>query len=273
MAVITMKQLLEAGVHFGHQTRRWNPKMKPYIFTERNGIYIIDLQKTVKLVDNAYDFMKNTAADGGVILFVGTKKQAQDSIQEEATRAGQYYVNHRWLGGTLTNWQTIQKRIAHLKEIKQMGEDGTFDKLPKKEVSQLNKQREKLEKFLGGIEDMPRIPDVLFIVDPRKEKIAVQEAHKLNIPIVAMVDTNSDPDDIDVIVPSNDDAIRAVRLITSKMADAIVEGRQGEEQEVSEKTFAAEDQKEDSAVADSETPSNESLADLQKAVEGKNRNN
>jgi small subunit ribosomal protein S2 len=270
MAVITMKQLLEAGVHFGHQTRRWNPKMKPYIFTERNGIYIIDLQKTVKLADNAYDFVKNTAADGGVILFVGTKKQAQDSIAEEATRAGQYFVNHRWLGGTLTNWQTIQKRIARLKEIKQMGEDGTFEKLPKKEVAKLKKQQEKLEKFLGGIEDMPRIPDVLFIVDPRKEKIAVQEAHKLNIPIVAMVDTNSDPDDIDVIIPSNDDAIRAVRLITSKMADAIVEGRQGEEQEVN---AAAANAEEPAAEATDEVASNESLADLQKAVENNNRNN
>ncbi|QEA53924.1 30S ribosomal protein S2 [Loigolactobacillus coryniformis] len=273
MSVISMKQLLEAGVHFGHQTRRWNPKMKPYIFTERNGIYIIDLQKTLKLVDNAYDFMKNTAADGGIVLFVGTKKQAQDSIAEEATRAGQFYVNHRWLGGTLTNWQTIQKRIARLKEIKQMGEDGTFDKLPKKEVSQLNKQREKLEKFLGGIEDMPRIPDVLFIVDPRKEKIAVQEAQKLNIPIVAMVDTNSDPDDIDVIIPSNDDAIRAVRLLTSKMADAIVEGRQGEEAEAAaQQAAAASEAPAESAAADDEVPSKESLQDLQKAVEGKNAN-
>ncbi|ATO43694.1 30S ribosomal protein S2 [Loigolactobacillus coryniformis] len=273
MSVISMKQLLEAGVHFGHQTRRWNPKMKPYIFTERNGIYIIDLQKTLKLVDNAYDFMKNTAADGGIVLFVGTKKQAQDSIAEEATRAGQFYVNHRWLGGTLTNWQTIQKRIARLKEIKQMGEDGTFDKLPKKEVSQLNKQREKLEKFLGGIEDMPRIPDVLFIVDPRKEKIAVQEAQKLNIPIVAMVDTNSDPDDIDVIIPSNDDAIRAVRLLTSKMADAIVEGRQGEEAEAAaQQAAAASEAPAESAAADDEAPSKESLQDLQKAVEGKNAN-
>ncbi|MFC6170100.1 30S ribosomal protein S2 [Loigolactobacillus jiayinensis] len=274
MSVISMKQLLEAGVHFGHQTRRWNPKMKPYIFTERNGIYIIDLQKTLKLVDNAYDFMKNTAADGGIVLFVGTKKQAQDSIAEEATRAGQYYVNHRWLGGTLTNWQTIQKRIGRLKEIKQWGEDGTFEKLPKKEVSQLNKQREKLEKFLGGIEDMPRIPDVLFIVDPRKEKIAVQEAQKLNIPIVAMVDTNSDPDDIDVIIPSNDDAIRAVRLLTSKMADAIVEGRQGEEAEVAAQQQAAAESAApaESAAADSEAPSKESLEDLQKAVEGKNAN-
>ncbi|WP_127091602.1 30S ribosomal protein S2, partial [Lacticaseibacillus rhamnosus] len=209
MAVLSMKQLLEAGVHFGHQTRRWNPKMKPYIFTERNGIYIIDLQKTVKMIDDAYNFVKEEAQNGGVFLFVGTKKQAQDAIAEEATRAGQFYVNHRWLGGTLTNWNTIQTRIKRLKDIKKMATDGTFDVLPKKEVSLLKKQQDKLEKFLGGIEDMPRIPDVLFIVDPRKEKIAVQEAQKLNIPIVAMVDTNTDPDDIDVIIPSNDDAIRA----------------------------------------------------------------
>ena len=229
MSVLSMKQLLEAGVHFGHQTRRWNPKMKPFIFTERNGIYIIDLQKTVKMIDDAYNFVKTVAADKGIFLFVGTKKQAQDSIAEEATRAGSFYVNHRWLGGTLTNWNTIQTRIRRLKQIKKMATDGTFEKLPKKEVSLLKKQQDKLEKFLGGIEDMPRIPDVIFIVDPRKERIAVKEAQKLNIPIVAMVDTNTDPDDIDVIIPSNDDAIRAVRLITSKMADAIIEGRQGEE--------------------------------------------
>lgn len=230
MSVLSMKQLLEAGVHFGHQTRRWNPKMNPFIFTERNGIYIIDLQKTVKMIDDAYNFVKDVAADNGVFLFVGTKKQAQDSIAEEAARAGQFFVNHRWLGGTLTNWTTIQTRIRRLKSIKKMAEDGTFDRLPKKEVALLKKQQAKLEKFLGGIEDMPRIPDVMFIVDPRKEKIAVAEAHKLNIPIVAMVDTNTDPDDIDVIIPSNDDAIRAVRLITSTMADAIIEGKQGEEQ-------------------------------------------
>lgn len=239
MAVISMKQLLEAGVHFGHQTRRWNPKMKKYIFTERNGIYIIDLQKTVKLVDAAYDYMKNVAEEGGVALFVGTKKQAQEAIKEEATRAGQYYVNHRWLGGTLTNWNTIQTRINRLKKINQMEEDGTFDVLPKKEVVGLNKERERLEKFLGGIADMPRIPDVMYIVDPRKERIAVQEAQKLNIPIVAMVDTNCDPDEIDVVIPSNDDAIRAVKLITAKMADAFIEGNQGEDQVV-EGDFAAE---------------------------------
>lgn len=257
MAVISMKQLLEAGVHFGHQTRRWNPKMKPYIFTERNGIYIIDLQKTVKLVDAAYASMKKAAEDDGVVLFVGTEKQAQDAIEEEATRAGQYFVNHRWLGGTLTNWNTIQKRIKRLKEIKKMSEDGTFDVLPKKEVSLLIKRRDRLEKFLGGIEDMPRIPDVLFIVDPRKERIAVKEAQKLNIPIIAMVDTNSDPDEIDVKIPSNDDAIRAVRLITAKMADAIIETNQGKE-EVNEASFKKADEKVDS------------IEDIVEAVEGGN---
>ena len=239
MAVISMKQLLEAGVHFGHQTRRWNPKMSEYIFTERNGIYIIDLQKTVKLVDQAYNYVRDAAANGATVLFVGTKKQAQDAIAEEATRANMYFVNHRWLGGTLTNWSTIQKRVARLKELRAMAEDGTFDRLPKKEGALLNKQREKLEKFLGGIADMPKIPDLLFIVDPHKEQLAVQEAHKLNIPIVAMVDTNADPDQIDVKIPSNDDAIRAVRLITAKMADAIIEGNQGEDA-VSADDFAAE---------------------------------
>ncbi|MCW0953047.1 30S ribosomal protein S2 [Weissella ceti] len=228
MAVISMKQLLEAGVHFGHQTRRWNPKMGEYIFTERNGIYIIDLQKTVKLVDQAYNYVRDAAADGAIVLFVGTKKQAQDAIAEEATRAGMYFINHRWLGGTLTNWQTIQKRIERLKELRAMSEDGTFDVLPKKEVSLLNKQREKLEKFLGGIADMPKVPDMLYVVDPHKEQLAVEEGRKLNLPIVAMVDTNADPDQIDVVIPSNDDAIRAVRLITAKMADAIIEGREGE---------------------------------------------
>ncbi len=239
MAVISMKQLLEAGVHFGHQTRRWNPKMKKYIFTERNGIYIIDLQKTVKLVDAAYDYMKNVAEEGGVALFVGTKKQAQEAIKEEAIRSGQYYVNHRWLGGTLTNWETIQKRVARLKQINKMEEDGTFAVLPKKEVIILKKEMTRLEKFLGGIKDMPGVPDALFIVDPRKERIAIAEAHKLNIPIVAIVDTNCDPDEIDVVIPSNDDAIRAVKLITAKMADAFIEGNQGEDQ-VAEEDFAAE---------------------------------
>ncbi|KAA9025850.1 30S ribosomal protein S2 [Niallia endozanthoxylica] len=234
MSVISMKQLLEAGVHFGHQTRRWNPKMKKYIFTERNGIYIIDLQKTVKKVEEAYKYVKELAANGGTILFVGTKKQAQDSVKEEAIRSGMYYVNQRWLGGTLTNFETIQKRIARLKEIERMSEDGTFDVLPKKEVVQLKKQQERLEKFLGGIKDMKQLPDALFIIDPRKERIAVAEAHKLNIPIVGMVDTNCDPDEIDVVIPANDDAIRAVKLLTAKMADAILEAKQGEETEVVE---------------------------------------
>ncbi len=229
MSVISMKQLLEAGVHFGHQTRRWNPKMKKYIFTERNGIYIIDLQKTVKKVEEAYNFVRDLAADGGTMLFVGTKKQAQDSVKEEAARAGMYYVNQRWLGGTLTNFVTIQKRIARLKEIEKMEEDGTFEVLPKKEVIQLKKEQERLEKFLGGIKDMKQIPYAFFIIDPRKERIAVAEAHKLNIPIVGIVDTNCDPDEIDYVIPANDDAIRAVKLLTGKMADAILEGKQGEE--------------------------------------------
>lgn len=229
MSVISMKQLLEAGVHFGHQTRRWNPKMKRYIFTERNGINIIDLQKTVKKVEEAYNFTKNLAADGGKILFVGTKKQAQDSVKEEAERSGMYYVNQRWLGGTLTNFETIQKRIKRLKDIEKMQENGTFDVLPKKEVVQLKKELERLEKFLGGIKEMKELPDALFIIDPRKERIAVAEARKLNIPIIGIVDTNCDPDEIDVVIPANDDAIRAVKLLTSKMADAILEAKQGEE--------------------------------------------
>ncbi|MDC3416373.1 30S ribosomal protein S2 [Aquibacillus salsiterrae] len=228
MAVISMKQLLEAGVHFGHQTRRWNPKMKKYIFTERNGIYIIDLQKTVKKVDEAYNYIKEVAADGGTILFVGTKKQAQESVKEEAIRSGMYFVNQRWLGGTLTNFETIRKRINRLKEIKRMEEDGTFEVLPKKEVVGLLKEKERLVKFLGGIEDMTKLPDALFIIDPRKERIAVAEAHKLNIPIVGIVDTNCDPDEIDYVIPANDDAIRAVKLLTAKMADAILEAKQGE---------------------------------------------
>ena len=261
MAVISMKQLLEEGVHFGHQTRRWNPKMKRYIFTERNGIYIIDLQKTVKLVDEAYNYMKNVAEDGGIALFVGTKKQAQEAVKDEAIRSGQYFVNHRWLGGTLTNWDTIQKRIKRLKEINKMEADGTFEVLPKKEVGILNKQRERLEKFLGGIQDMPRIPDVMFIVDPRKERIAVQEAHKLNIPIVGIVDTNCDPDEIDVVIPANDDAIRAVKLLTAKMADAMIEGRQGED-EIVEETFVAETKE-----ASTETASIEEIVEV---VEGDN---
>lgn len=261
MAVISMKQLLEAGVHFGHQTRRWNPKMKKFIFTERNGIYIIDLQKTVKKVDEAFNFVKSIAEDGGRVLFVGTKKQAQESVKDEAIRSGQFYVNHRWLGGTLTNWDTIQKRIKRLKEINKMEADGTFEVLPKKEVGILNKQRERLEKFLGGIQDMPRIPDVMFIVDPRKERIAVQEAHKLNIPIVGIVDTNCDPDEIDVVIPANDDAIRAVKLLTAKMADAMIEGRQGED-EIVEETFVAE-----TTEASTETASIEEIVEV---VEGDN---
>ena len=229
MSVISMKQLLEAGVHFGHQTRRWNPKMKKYIFTERNGIYIIDLQKTVKKVEEAYNFVKEVAANGGTVLFVGTKKQAQESVKEEAIRSGQYYVNQRWLGGTLTNFETIQKRIKRLKDIEKMEADGTFEVLPKKEVIQLKKEWDRLEKFLGGIKDMKTLPDAIFVIDPRKERIAVAEAHKLNIPLVGIVDTNCDPDEIDVVIPANDDAIRAVKLLTGKMADAILEAKQGEE--------------------------------------------
>lgn len=229
MSVISMKQLLEAGVHFGHQTRRWNPKMKRYIFTERNGIYIIDLQKTVKKVEEAFKVMRDIAAEGGDILFVGTKKQAQEAIKEEATRAGMYFVNQRWLGGTLTNFQTIQKRIKRLKDIERMQEDGTFEVLPKKEVVQLKKELERLEKFLGGIKDMKGLPSALFVVDLRKERIAVAEARKLHIPIIGIVDTNCDPDEIDHVIPANDDAIRAVKLLTSKMADAILEAKQGEE--------------------------------------------
>lgn len=230
MAVISMKELLEAGVHFGHQTRRWNPKMAPFIFTERNGIHIIDLQKTVKMVDEAYNFIRNASADGANILFVGTKKQASDAIAEEASRAGQFYINHRWLGGTLTNWNTIKTRVKRMKDIEKMSQDGTFERLPKKEVVLLKKQYAKLDKFLGGIEDMQDLPDVLFVVDPKKEEIAVKEANMLNIPVVAMIDTNANPDDIDVKIPANDDAIRAIRLITSKMADAVIEGRQGQDQ-------------------------------------------
>ncbi len=240
MAVISMKQLLEAGVHFGHQTRRWNPKMKKYIFTERNGIYIIDLQKTVKLVDEAYNAMRDYSANGGVVLFVGTKKQAQQSIQEQAERAGQYYVNHRWLGGLLTNWETIQQSIKRLKSIETMQEDGTFDLLPKKEVGELLKELDRLESNLGGIKDMPHLPDVIYIVDPRKEHIAVQEANKLNIPIIAMVDTNCDPDEVDVVIPSNDDAIRAIKLITTAMADAVIEANQGEANDSSDEQSDSE---------------------------------
>ena len=229
MAVVSMKQLLEAGVHFGHQTRRWNPKMAPYIFTERNGIYIIDLQKTVRKLEDAYTFVRDLSAKGESVLFVGTKKQAQESVKEEAERAGAYFVNARWLGGMMTNFRTIRGRIARLAQLKQMSEDGTFDLLPKKEVIKFNREIEKLEKFLGGIKDMKKLPGALFIVDPRKEKIAVSEAKKLGIPVVAIVDTNCDPDDVDYVIPGNDDAIRAVKLITATMANAIIEGRQGED--------------------------------------------
>ena len=229
MSVISMKQLLEAGVHFGHQTRRWNPKMAEYIFTERNDIYIIDLQKTVKKVDEAYNFMREVAASGAPVLFVGTKKQAQESIQSEAERCDMFYVNHRWLGGMLTNFKTIQSRIAKLKQIDKMEAEGALDMLPKKEVIKLLKTREKLQNNLGGIAEMKRLPGALFVVDSRKEHIAIQEARALGIPIVAIVDTNCDPDEIDYVIPGNDDAIRAVKLIASKMADAIIEGRQGEQ--------------------------------------------
>ena len=223
-----MKQLLEAGVHFGHQTRRWNPKMAEYIFTERNGIYIIDLQKTVKKIENAYDFIREISSEGKSVLFVGTKKQAQDSVKEEAERAGAYYVNARWLGGMLTNFSTIRRRIDRLKQLRGMEADGTFDLLPKKEVIKLNLEIEKLEKFLGGIKEMKSIPGALFIVDPRKERIAVAEAKKLGIPIVAIVDTNCDPDEVDYVIPGNDDAIRAVKLISETIANAIIEGREGQ---------------------------------------------
>jgi len=234
MSVISMKQLLEAGVHFGHQTRRWNPKMAKYIFTERNGIYIIDLQKTVKKIDEAYDFIKSIAEEGKDVLFVGTKKQAQEAIKEEAERCGMYFVNERWLGGMLTNHKTIKTRINKLRELEKMEQNGTFDVLPKKEVIKLRAEKEKLEKFLGGIKDMPELPGAIFVVDPRKESIAIQEAHRLGIPVVGIVDTNCDPEQLDYPVPGNDDAIRAVKLITGAMATAVIEGRQGAEEEVAE---------------------------------------
>ena len=249
MAVVSMKQLLEAGVHFGHQTRRWNPKMAPYIYTERNGIYIIDLQKTVRKLEEAYMFVRDLSAEGKEVLFVGTKKQAQDSIREEATRAGAHYVNARWLGGMLTNFRTIRGRIARLNQLKTMETDGTFDLLPKKEVAKLTHEIEKLEKFLGGIKEMKSLPGALFIVDPRKEKIAVSEAKKLGIPVVAIVDTNCDPDDVNYVIPGNDDAIRAVKLIASCMADAIIEGHQGEQGEEAAEA-AAEDAAEEVAAAE-----------------------
>lgn len=229
MSVISMKQLLEAGVHFGHQTRRWNPKMAPYIYTERNGIYIIDLQQSVGMVDDAYNAVADVVANGGSILFVGTKKQAQDAIKTEAERCGMFYVNERWLGGMLTNFKTIRSRIERLKQIEIMSQDGTFDVLPKKEVIALRKEWDKLEKNLGGIKEMTRIPDAIFVVDPKKERICVQEAHTLGITLIGIGDTNSDPEELDYIIPGNDDAIRAVKLIVSKMADAVIEANQGEE--------------------------------------------
>lgn len=242
MSVISMKQLLEAGVHFGHQTRRWNPKMATYIFTERNGIYIIDLQKTVKKVEEAYEFIRSTVAEGKHILFVGTKKQAQSTVKDEAIRCGMYYVCERWLGGMLTNYPTIQKRIQRLKELEIMAQDGTFDVLPKKEVAKLMAEAEKLERFLGGIKDMPGLPGALFVIDPRKEHIAIAEARRLGIPIVAIVDTNCDPDEIDYVIPGNDDAIRAVKLLTGKMADAVFEANQGQ---VGEELLLAEEEAEE----------------------------
>ena len=254
MAQVSMRDMINAGVHFGHQTRYWNPQMKPFIFGARNGVHIINLEKTLPLFNEALAELTRIASNNGKVLFVGTKRAAQEAVQAAALDCQQYYVNHRWLGGMLTNWDTIQTRINRLKKIKEMQEDGTFDVLPKKEVGVLLKELDKLEKYLGGIKDMPRIPDVMFIVDPRKERIAVQEAHKLNIPIVAMVDTNCDPDEIDVVIPSNDDAIRAVKLIVAKMSDAFIEGNQGE----------------DVAVDVEDLDKDTSLEDIEKLVEGDN---
>ena len=240
MAVVSMKQLLEAGVHFGHQTRRWNPKMAEYIYMERNGIYIIDLQKTVKKLEEAYAFVRSLAENGQSLLFVGTKKQAQDAVREEAGRVGQFYVNARWLGGMLTNFKTMRTRVDRLNQLKRMSEDGTFDMLPKKEVIKLMKEQEKLEKYLGGVKEMKKLPGALFVIDPRKEHNAIAEARKLHIPIVAIVDTNCDPDEVDYVIPGNDDAIRAIRLISATMANAIQEGRQGQDAEVEEAPAAEE---------------------------------
>lgn len=239
--VISMKNLLEAGVHFGHQTRRWNPKMSKFIFTERNGIYIIDLQKTVKQIEQAYDFVREIVADGGRVLFVGTKKQAQEAVETEAKRSGQFYVSHRWLGGMLTNYKTIRKRIERLKKLELMEEDGTFQRLPKKEVIKLKREAEKLEKFLGGIKEMDKLPDVLFVIDPKNEKIAVNEAKILGIPVIGVVDTNCDPDEVDIAIPGNDDAIRAVKLLTGTIANAIVEAKQGEQVEAEETETVVEE--------------------------------
>lgn len=263
MAVVSMKKLLEAGVHFGHQTRRWNPKMAKFIFTERNGIYIVDLQKTANQIEEAYNVMRDIVADGGRVLFVGTKKQAQDSIQTEAKRSGQYYVSHRWLGGMLTNFKTIRKSVEKLQRYERMEEDGTFDLLPKKEVLEYQKEMDKLERNLGGIKDMEELPDVLFVVDPGEESIAVHEAKILGIPVIAIVDTNCDPDEVDVAIPGNDDAIRAVKLITSIMADAVIEANQGSEFDPSEDDLEEENE-EDNEVSEQEDLSDE---DIEEAVE------
>ena len=260
MAVISMKQLLEAGVHFGHQTRRWNPKMAEYIFAERNGIYIIDLQKTVRKVDEAYKAVTSIVADGGEVLFVGTKKQAQESIKDESLRCGMYFVNERWLGGMLTNFKTIQSRIQRLKDLERMEREGTFEVLPKKEVAQLVHEMEKLQRNLGGIKDMKKIPSALFIVDPRKERIAIQEARNLGLPIVAIVDTNCDPDEVDYVIPGNDDAIRAVKLIAGKIADAVLEGKQGEQVEDTEASEPA-------VIAEGELESADALEDIEELEE------
>jgi small subunit ribosomal protein S2 len=252
MAVISMKQLLEAGVHFGHQTRRWNPKMAPYIFTERNGIYIIDLQQTVKKIEEAYEVIKDVVANAGTVLFVGTKKQAQEAIKEEAIRCDMFFVNERWLGGTLTNFRTIRSRVERLQQIEKMETDGVFEVLPKKEVLQLRKEAARLQRFLGGIRNMTSLPGIVFVIDPRKEKIAVSEARKLGIPVVAVVDTNCDPDDVDYVIPGNDDAIRAVKLLTSKMADAVLEAREGMQKSDEGKATEGEDSVPEEAMSDKE---------------------
>ena len=257
MSVVSMKQLLEAGVHFGHQTRRWNPKMAPYIFTERNGIYIIDLQQTLGLVDEAYDFMRKVGESGKPVLFVGTKKQAQAAIKDEAERCGMFYVNERWLGGMLTNHKTISKRIERLEEIRKMQEDGTINKYAKKEALKLIAEADKLEKYLGGIKDMKGMPGAIFVVDPKKERIAVKEAAILGIPVVGMVDTNCDPDDVDYVIPANDDAIRAVKLITSCMADAIIEAKQGESFQAAPEEAAEAEEAEEAAEAEEEEAADE----------------
>jgi len=271
MGVISMKQLLEAGVHFGHQTRRWNPKMKDYIYTERNGIYIIDLQQTVGLVDEAYNAIKDTVLDGGTVLFVGTKKQAQSSIKEEAERCGMFYVNQRWLGGMLTNFKTIQGRIKRLKNLERMEADGTFESYTKKEVIGMKHEMEKLERNLGGIKDMKGVPDIIFVVDPRKERIAIQEAHVLKIPLVSIVDTNCDPEEIDFVIPGNDDAIRAVKLLTGKMADAVLEGNKGlqEEKEAKEAEEAKRVKEARKTKEDKEAKRAKEIKEAKKAKEDK----